>query len=414
MILSLNEGHFFISLDSMATLAVAMLLYFFGMWICRKIPWFQQYCIPPAIVGGTVFALFNLINHQFNFGTLIFDDSLQIPAMAGFFACTGLGVAKGGVHRSVRGMGVYFGLCVFLVLCQNILAVGLAFMFGIEPALGLLAGSTSMVGGHGTAISFGQTLVQQGIPNAAQVGTAAATFGLVAGSALGGPLAAFILHRQHISTPNKGHRRSSSRAAKPEEHTLRISPQSVYKHVSLVAVVMGSSSLFAAFIQYIIPSLFIPASVAAMVVGLLVGYSLKRWRWMSFDGATLDLISELMLLVFLTESSMSLQLWELFDLALPLMTILVAQVTFIALYSYFVVHPTMSKAMQNNYEATIMIAALCGHGLGATPNAMANMDAVTDRFGPAPNAYLIVPLAGGFMIDVVNVPLVFMLLNQLI
>lgn len=416
MSLEMAGNRLYIELDYLATLAIAMLLYFFGRWLCRKIPLLTKYCIPAAIVGGTAFAFVNLLNHQFSFWALTFDTSLQIPAMAGFFACTGLGIAKGGVRRSVRGMGIYFVLCVLLVIVQNVLSVFLSLLFGINPALGLMTGSTSMVGGHGTAISFGQTLVSQGILDAAQVGTAAATFGLVSGSAIGGPLASLLLRRKHVRTPEAGivsHRKQLTNADAADE-SLTVVPINLFKHIALVAVIMGCSSLFASLIAAIIPDLVVPPSVAAILLGILFGYTIKRWQWMDFDGATLDLIGELMLLVFLTESSMSLQLWELFDLALPLVTVLIAQVAFVAVYSYFVIFPLMSKALANEYEATVISAAICGHGLGATPNAMANMDALTDRYGPAPNAYLIVPLAGGFLIDLVNIPLLLILMNLLI
>ena len=404
-------NNLFVELDSLATLAVAMLLYFLGRYICKKFPFFERYCIPAAIVGGTAFSLFNLFNHQFHLVTLTFNTELQLPAMTGFFACAGLSASRNGLKQSVKGIAPYFLVCISLVILQNVLAMGLGSLLGLGPALGLMAGSTSMVGGHGTAIAFSDELMRNGIANASQVGITSATFGLVSGCAVGGPLAALLIKRKSIPTPGFADLGDNTFRPIASQRPVRLLPDHLLLHIALISFVMGASSLFASLLGFVIPDISIPISIAAMLLGITFGTILNMTPKLKINTPTLDLIGEVMLTVFLTETSMSQQLWQLLNLALPLITILILQVALIIALGYFVVYPLMEKVLGSRYDSVVIVAGMCGHGLGATPNAIANMDAVTDRYGPSPTAYIIVPFVGGFLVDLVNIPLLLLLLN---
>ncbi|MCE5195749.1 MAG: hypothetical protein LLG09_01265 [Negativicutes bacterium] len=408
-----NGNNWSLQLDALIALGSSMLLFLFGKKIAQWLPVIGRSYIPAAVIGGVLFAIINFIGYRTNFFTLSFDTSVQIPAMGGFFACIGLNLAFSKQAKLERKLMIYWLLCILTIIGQNLLGVTLAALFRLPLFFGVLTGSASLVGGYGLAASIGPAAEELGMVGASEIGIAAATFGLIAGAFTGGPFARFLNRHYHVIEKQTVSAALQEEAAVRPEHrqpgdeVLLITINSFLLHTVLISFVLAVSAATVPILQKFFPGLTIPSSVAAMIVGMLIGYLIKLSGKFQLNHAILNLYSELFLAVFLTMAAMSLQLWELSSLALPLLVILVCQVLFTFLFCYFVTFPVMGK----NYEALVMCSGMIGHILGATPNAMANMEAITSRHGPADQANFIVPMAGGFMGDLVNVPLVILLLN---
>lgn len=403
-----------ISLNMLLTLGLAILLYYFGQALIQRSAFLRRSFIPAPVLGGLLFALINLIGHLNGNWLINLDTSLQIPAMSGFFATVGLMVAFQSSGRLGQRGIKYWLLCGILIVGQNILGVSLAILLGIAPFLGVLAGSASMVGGHGLAVSIGPAAESLGVPAALATGVAAATFGLVSGAFLGGPAARKLMDRDCLqpklstesSIPHKGDDENTNflRVFLKEFDLIRF-----VKHGLFLAILLALSAASAPILEIFFPELTIPSSVSAMIFGLLAGVLIKKWPILTLNKPTLLIYQHVFLVVFLSMASMSLLLWELASLALPLLVILLAQCVFTAAFSMIVTY----KYMGHDYNAAVMAAGMIGHSLGAVPTAMANMEAITEQYGPAEDAFLLVPLGGGFLGDLINVPLVLFLLNLL-
>jgi ESS family glutamate:Na+ symporter len=403
-----------ISLNILLTLALSIFLFYFGQTILRKSAFLRRSFIPAPVLGGLIFALINLIGHLNGQWLINLDTSLQIPAMSGFFATIGLTVAfQGSGSLGRRGLR-YWLLCGLIIVGQNALGVLLATLMGISPFLGVLAGSASMVGGHGLAVSIGPAAEALGVPAALATAVASATFGLVAGAFLGGPAAKKLMERDSLqSNPNPENTLTAKTVDDNKENFQELlhgfNLKRFLMNGSLLALLLVLSSVSAPLLEIFFPELTIPSSVSAMVFGLIAGLILKKWPLITLHKPTLLIFQHLFLVVFLSMASMSLLLWELADLAFPLFIILLAQCLFTVWFSMQITYKFMGK----DYNAAVMSAGMIGHALGATPTAIANMEAITDQHGPADDAFLLVPLGGGFLGDLINVPLVLFLLNLL-
>lgn len=410
-----NGNNWSLQLDALIALGISMLLFLFGKKISQWFPVIGRSYIPAAVIGGLLFAIINFIGYQTNFFTLSFDTDVQIPAMGGFFACIGLNLAFSKQAKLERNLVLYWLLCILMIIGQNLLGIALAALFHLPLFIGVLAGSASLVGGHGLAASIGPAAEGLGITGATEIGIASATFGLISGAFTGGPFARFLNYRSHVIEKKKELDCLQTEPAlqpclvETEDEILRFTTNSFLRHTALLSFILAVSAATVPVLTRFFPGLTIPSSVAAMIVGMLVGYLIKKSDKFQLNKSIIDLYSELFLAIFLTMASMSLQLWELSSLALPLLTILLCQVLFTFLFCYFITFPVMGR----NYDALVMCSGMIGHVLGATPNAMANMEAITSKHGPSDQANFIVPMAGGFMGDLVNVPLVMLLLNLL-
>lgn len=403
-----------ISLNMLLTLALSILLFYFGQALIHRSAFLRRSFIPAPVLGGLLFALINLLGHLNGNWRINLDTSLQIPAMSGFFATIGLTVAfqnSGSLGR--RGLR-YWLLCGLVIVGQNVLGVLLATIMGISPFLGVLAGSASMVGGHGLAVSIGPAAEALGVPAALATAVASATFGLVAGAFLGGPAAKKLMERDRLQSnqkPENTHSPNVDEESKEDFQTLvrHFDFNRFLKNGALLLLLIVLSSISAPLLEIFFPDLTIPSSVSAMVFGLLAGLILKKWPLVALHKPTLLIFQHSFLVVFLSMASMSLLLWELAALALPLLIILVAQCLFTVWFSMQITYRFMGR----DYNAAVMSAGMIGHALGATPTAIANMEAITDQHGPADDAFFLVPLGGGFLGDLINVPLVLFLLNLL-
>lgn len=390
-----------IEINQITTVFLAVALFALGSFLINKIGLLKRFCIPAPVVGGLLFAALATILKTTGILEISLDTSLQSLFMITFFTTIGLGASFKLVKLGGKLLIIYWLACGFLALMQNVIGVSLASLMGIHPLIGMMAGTVSMEGGHGAAAAFGQTLEDLGISSAMTIGAAAATCGLVAGGLIGGPIVKYLVGKYNL-TPDE----QESEEVQYENKHEQITSDSFFTQVLLITFCMAVGTyvgtLFSEATGFVLPGY-----VGAMFVAVLVRNIMDKFKPEAINMKSISLIGDVTLGVFLSMALMSIKLWEIADLALPLFIIVFAQVFFIVVFSIFVLFKLLGK----NYDAAVMVAGFAGHGLGATPNAMANMSAVVQRFGPSKKAFLVVPIVGAFLIDVFGIPIIITTIN---
>lgn len=390
-----------IEINQITTVFLAVALFALGSFLINKIGFLKRFCIPAPVVGGLLFATLATILKTTGILEISLDTSLQSLFMITFFTTIGLGASFKLVKLGGKLLIIYWLACGFLALMQNVIGVSLASLMGIHPLIGMMAGAVSMEGGHGAAAAFGQTLEDLGISSAMTIGAAAATCGLVAGGLIGGPIVKYLVGKYNL-TPDE----QESEEVQYENKHEQITSDSFFTQVLLITFCMAVGTyvgtLFSEATGFVLPGY-----VGAMFVAVLVRNIMDKFKPEAINMKSISLIGDVTLGVFLSMALMSIKLWEIADLALPLFIIVFAQVFFIVVFSIFVLFKLLGK----NYDAAVMVAGFAGHGLGATPNAMANMSAVVQRFGPSKKAFLVVPIVGAFLIDVFGIPIIITTIN---
>ncbi|MGE7997578.1 sodium/glutamate symporter [Lysinibacillus sp. NPDC093190] len=390
-----------IEINQITTVFLAVALFALGGWLINKIGFLKRFCIPAPVVGGLLFAALATILKTTGVLEISLDTSLQSLFMITFFTTIGLGASFKLVKLGGKLLIIYWLACGFLALMQNAIGVSLASLMGIHPLIGMMAGAVSMEGGHGAAAAFGQTLEDLGISSAMTIGAAAATCGLVAGGLIGGPIVKYLVGKYNL-TPDKQETEEVDFENKHEQ----ITSDSFFTQVLLITFCMAVGTyvgtLFSEATGFVLPGY-----VGSMFVAVLVRNIMDKVKPEAINMKSISLIGDVTLGVFLSMALMSIKLWEIADLALPLFIIVFVQVFFIVVFCIFVLFKLLGK----NYDAAVMVAGFAGHGLGATPNAMANMSAVVQRFGPSQKAFLVVPIVGAFLIDVFGIPIIITTIN---
>ena len=390
-----------IEINQITTVFLAVALFALGGFLINKIGFLKRFCIPAPVVGGLLFAALATILKTTGTLEISLDTSLQSLFMITFFTTIGLGASFKLVKLGGKLLIIYWLACGFLALMQNVIGVSLASLMGIHPLIGMMAGAVSMEGGHGAAAAFGQTLEDLGISSAMTIGAAAATCGLVAGGLIGGPIVKYLVGKYNL-TPDEQEAEEIEYENKHEQ----ITSDSFFTQVLLITFCMAVGTyvgtLFSEATGFVLPGY-----VGAMFVAVLVRNVMDKFKPEAINMKSISLIGDVTLGVFLSMALMSVKLWEIADLALPLFIIVFAQVFFIVIFSTFILFKLLGK----NYDAAVMVAGFAGHGLGATPNAMANMSAVVQRFGPSKKAFLVVPIVGAFLIDVFGIPIIITTIN---
>ncbi len=386
-----------IQIDGYQTFVAASVVLLAGRLLVARIALLRNFSIPEPVAGGVAVALVLWAAHAGAGANFRFEVGLQTPLMLAFFASIGLGADLKSLAAGGRTLVRFLALVLTFLLVQNALGVAMATGLGLDPRVGLLAGSISLSGGHGTAAAWGAALGGQGgIASATEIGVAAATFGLVLGGVTGGPVAGWLMKRRRPEpAADEGKEEGPVGFEQPAAVRLITAPALV-ETLALIAVCLWLGQVAAGALAgsaFELP-VFVPVLFAGVVLrnGLtwLAGYE-------PFDRAV-SVAGNVSLALFLAMALMTLRLWELADLALPVLLILAAQAALMAVWVVKVVYP----AMGGTYEAVVLGAGQCGFGLGGTPTAIANMQAVTGRFGPAHLAFVIVPLVGAFFLDLAN------------
>ncbi|MFK0378770.1 sodium/glutamate symporter [Pandoraea sp. NPDC090278] len=380
------------------TLVCATLVLLLGRKLVEWIAPLRTYSIPEPVAAGLLVALGTLAMRQFGHFELRFDTSLQGPLMLAFFATIGLSANLASLRAGGKQLVLFVGVVAGMLIMQNAIGVGLAVSMGLAPGIGLLGGSITLAGGHGTGAAWGATLTTRyGVQSALEIAMACATFGLVMGGLLGGPVARYLVGRRlGGKVPDLEATKDAAPEGFEQPHTVRlITAQALIETVAMIAICLLGGELIATGLSD--TPFELPTFVCVLFTGVLVRNLLSLVRYEVFD-RSLSVLGNVSLSLFLAMALMALRLWDLSTLAVPMIVILVTQAVAMAAYAIFVTF----RVMGSNYDAAVLAAGHCGFGLGATPTAIANMQAVTERFGPSHLAFLIVPMVGAFFIDILN------------
>ncbi|WP_177343667.1 sodium/glutamate symporter [Anaerococcus urinomassiliensis] len=403
------EGIFTISTNMMQTTAIAIIMLYVGKFLRRKVNFFDRFCIPAPVIGGFLFAIIHLILKSTGAATFEMDTTLKDPFMMVFFTSIGIGANLETLKKGGKGFVIFLAVSVVLVFFQNILGMGLAKLIGQNSLLGLVTGSITMVGGHGTAGAWGPELEKMGLPAGEVIALAAATFGVIMGSLIGGPIGSARI-RKHNLKPNPDlliEKDEEVGNVVVEKHA-PLTVDDFLKVFALIFISVGLGAILKKFlydnVTLLGSPLNLPEYVASMIFAAIYVNTIgKRDGWEINQRAN-DICGSMGLNIFLSIALITLDLTQLKAVAGPMLIILFAQTIFMALFAYFVTF----KVMGSDYDAAVLSGGICGFGMGATYNALANMDALTENYGPAPKAYFILPMVGAFAIDIINVLIITM------
>jgi len=402
-----------IQVQSFLTVTLGILVLFLGKSLNRRFRFLQEFTIPEPVSGGLLVALLITLLHVLFGLDISFGLRARDLLLVYFFTTVGMNASFADLRRGGRSLVVLLALTILLMLAQNLLGISLARWSGLPPASGLLLGTVSLIGGHGTTIAWApQFASEQGVANALEIGIAAATFGLILASASGGPIARYLIRRHRLAP---GEQATSVPTAQGEQAAA--SGSIIRPHDFLAAVLaLNVCIILGSILQKVIRDLglFLPLFVPCLIVGILLTNLLpRRAAWFRFPWPSrtpaLELIAEISLGAFLAMSLMTIQFWTLVDLAGPILLILIAQFLLALTINLLLVFPLLG----GTYDAAVIAAGFNGFTLGSTPTAMANMTAVTQRFGPSPKAFIVLPLVSAFFIDLLNAVLIPFFLHRL-
>lgn len=394
-----------IALNMYQTAAIAMMLFVLGRFLTNRVEFLKKCCIPAPVVGGLIFAIVHLCLYMGGIVEFTFDSNVKDFFMTLFFTSVGYTACFRLLKKGGKKVITFLLVAIVMVCLQNVLSSILAGVFGWDLRLGLCTGSIPMVGGHGTAGSYGPLMEGMGIESANVIAIAAATYGLVAGSLMGGPTARGIINKYNLkSTESETGVELNDMSEADREKAERVDVDSFTNAAILLIVAAGLGTLLTAALNGIQInignfhfSFTFPTYIGAMLIAAVIRNFCDA-KHIVMPSRALDLWGNVSLSIFLAIALMSVALWQLASVAVAMIAMLAAQTILMYFYARFVVYNIMGR----DYEAAVMTAAFCGFGMGATPNAMANMQAVTKRYGPAPQAYFVVPLVGSLFIDFFN------------
>ncbi len=393
-----------IQLDMYQTLAAAVLVLLLGNYLKKKIYFLQKFCIPAPVIGGLIFAIMTCICYVTGIAEFSFDDTLREVCMVFFFTSVGFQANLKVLKSGGKSLIVFLGLVIVLIILQNLTAVGLAKLLNLNPLIGMCTGSIPMVGGHGTAGAFGPVLEDLNIKGATTICTAAATFGLIFGSLIGGPLGKRLIEKHSLlnTTANEDDSLLVEDEKKHERHT-NMYADAVFQLI----LAIGVGTIFTMLLTK--TGLTFPIYIGAMLAAALMRNICEYTGIATIHMGEINDLGGISLSLFLGMAMITLRLWELASLALPLVILLAAQVLLIIIFTYVIEFNIMGR----DYDAAILVSGTCGFGTGATPNAMANMQAVCDQYVPSIKAYLLIPLVGSLFADFLNSLVITFFINLL-
>lgn len=382
-----------ITLDMYQTMAVAVVALLLGKFLRNKIYIFNKFCIPSPVIGGLIFAILTCICYNVGIAEFEFNDVLKEVCMVFFFTSVGFQANLKVLKQGGKSLIVFLVLVFVLILSQNFLAVGLSKLINIEEYIGLCTGSIPMVGGHGTAGAFGPVLEDFGVSGATTFCTAAATYGLIAGSMIGGPVGSRLVEKYNLlDTVSQEDDSFLVEEEKKHERHVSMYPSAVFQLILAV----GAGTIISYFLS--LTGLTFPIYIGAMISAAIIrNVSEFTGKYTIYMGEINDM-GGICLSLFLGMAMITLKLWQLASLALPLLILLAGQTLLMFVFSRFIVFNIMGK----DYDAAVLAAGTCGFGMGATPNAMANMQAICEKYVPSVKAYLIIPLIGSLFADFIN------------
>ncbi|MCL1140506.1 sodium/glutamate symporter [Shewanella pneumatophori] len=390
------------SIGELESFLVAILVLFIGHTVNRHVPFFKKYNIPEPIIGGLVVAAVITVLHFQNI-TLAFSLPMQNTLMLMFFSTVGLAASYKLLARGGKKVFIFLGIASIYIILQNAVGVSLATALGLEPLMGLVAGSITLSGGHGTGAAWSQTFAEHYNMNTLEFAMAAATFGLVMGGIIGGPVAQRLIDKHKLESSygigGNHHKDHPDLVTYDQLEEDNVTAKSVLETLFIIMLcVAGARWVGHLVASFDISWLKMPDFVYALFLGVVITNLTEMTRGYKMNNECVDILGTVALSLFLAMALMSLKLWEIFDLAIPLLIILMVQTVVLACFAYFVTF----RVMGSNYDAAVMAGGHCGFGMGATPTAVMNMGALVSRNGPSPQAFMVVPIVGAFFIDIVN------------
>ena len=385
------------------TLAISILVLLLGREIKKRVNFLERFFIPAPVVGGVIFSILLLIGHNTGAFSFSFDNVLKDFLMTIFFTTIGFTASGKLLKKGGVGVVVFLITATVLVVIQDIVGVSMAKMFGEHPLLGLAVGSVPLTGGHGTSGAFGPVLEEFGVTGGLSVSIAAATYGLIAGCLIGGPVAKRLRERYNLRPSLEDREETVEVLEENEENP--VSEETLFSAVVVIALSMGIGYCIAPFLKKY--GIVIPAYIGPMFIAAIIR-NIADMQKKNLPMNEIAITGNIALSLFLAMALMTLKLWELADLAIPIISILLVQTAIMALFAYFITFRFNGK----DYDAAVMATGHCGFGLGATPNAMANMEVFTKENGPAPRAFFVLPVVGALFIDFTNATVITFFINM--
>ena len=378
-------------LNMAETVGFAIILLLLGRWIKRRVNFFEKFFIPAPVIGGTLFSIILLIGHQTETFTFSFNDDIKNLLMIAFFTTVGFSASLKILKKGGVGVALFLLAAVILVVMQDIVGPVLAKALGINPLLGLAAGSIPLTGGHGTSGAFGPELEKLGATGATVVAVASATYGLIAGCLIGGPIARRLMIKNNLKPTESKEGVDNSLLGS----TTEVTEESLFSAVVYVGIAMGIGALINNMLAK--AGIKFPVYLMGMVVAAIIR-NILDFNQKQLPFSEIGIVGNISLSLFLSMALMSMKLWQLIDLAVPLIIILLVQTVLMAFFAYFITFNIMGR----DYDAAVMSTGHCGFGLGATPNAMANVETFTKANGQSVKAFFIIPIVGSLFIDFIN------------
>lgn len=410
MELEVVKGVLTLKMDFIATTTIAAILWLLGNWARKVIPSLERYCIPAPVIGGFAFAMLAWFLRDTGLLSFQLNNMLQTPFQLVFFTSIGLAASLSLLMRGGKLFVLYLVVACWLVaVLQNVIGVCMAKVVGIHPVLGVMAGAVSLEGGPGNAAAFGPVAEKLGVVGATTIAITSATYGILVSGFLGGPMARWLINRHDTPIETVEDKQLDALKASLDEERSKdsITTGTVVSMITLILVMMVIGAIGAAKVKAA-TGFDLPSYVGGMFVAIIFRNINDKYNFIKLSPKSIDLIGDVCLGLFLTLAMMSLKIWELANLALPLLAILAVQTLFILAFCAW----PLFKMLGKNYDAAVMCAGMVGHNLGVAPNAVANMDAVCRRYGlVVPKAFIIVPLCGAVLVDIIAIPNILWFIN---
>ncbi len=387
------------NLDMIQSMALAVLILMAGQFLRKRVNFLERFCIPAPVIGGVIFAVLTLVLRQTGVLAFNFDVTLQKVFMTAFFTTVGFTASFKLLKQGGKQVMIFLGLAIALVILQDAVGVVLAKVFGINPLIGLSTASVPMTGGHGTSAAYAPDFEALGATGANAVAMASATFGLIIGSCIGGPLGKRLIEKHNLLDGEGREHLDTSSIDTGDKATLLVSSEFLTAACQVI-IAMGLGTLISALLSK--TGLTFPSYIGAMFAAAIFRNIADYTGILNIRAKEIDVIGDTSLSLFLAMAMMNLKLWQLGSLAGSMMVMLAAQTVLMISFAYFVTFNVMGR----DYDAAVMACGHCGFGMGATPNAIANMSTLTQKYRMAPVAFFILPLVGSLFIDFFNATII--------
>lgn len=375
--------------STIQTMALAVIVFYLGKFLNNKFKFLKNNCIPDSVTGGTLFSFFILLGHETGSFSFIFEDSIKDIFMIAFFTTVGFSASIKLLKKAGLPVLMFLIAAILLAILQNVVGVGMAKILGVSPMIGLATGSLATTGGPGTAGAFGPIMESFGTPGATMVAMATATYALIAGSIIAGPICKRLIEKKNLIQK----RVTLEEFQSFDDKSVTLELKNVVPTGFQIIIAMGIGSLISNFLNSL--GLVLPPYIGTMFAASIMRNLADETKLFSIDLEVVSVIGNFTLTMFLSMILMNFKLWELKELALPLIIMLIGQTILMGVFAYFITFTLTGK----DYDAAIMTGGHCGCGFGTTPKALANMEALTEKYLPSPKAFFVIPIVGALFIE---------------